>query len=121
MTLSRGALELLNSMITTPGWSDKRRFIHAGGGLAHDIDEHVFDRPVYDGPINEINGQPTNPMLFRTHQLTARTWERQQKIIVLSDLQYQSCTAAICHFTEDKKLGGSQFTSELLTAFKLTE
>lgn len=121
LSLSRGSLELLNSMLSQPGWTDKRRELTEAGKLQAVVDDLVFERPVYVGTINTENGNPTDPVAFRAHQVISRSWERTKVDVILTDPQWAAALLVVRHFTNDKKVGGSQFSSELLTAFKLTE
>jgi hypothetical protein len=116
----QGSCEILSQMLIQPGWTDKRRELVAGGQLVNTIFACTGDRPVYTGDIT-AQGTPLDRTHFKEFCDEVNDWERTPITLPCSDSQFQAAVTCLKYYTENKKLGSSVFTINLLTTFKLLE
>ena len=107
-------------MLVQPGWTEKRKELMAGGQLADTIETTLPTRPTYTGKIT-AQGAPEDQVEFAAFRKLVNTWERTKLNLPCSDQQFQAAVSCLKFYTDAKKLGGSTFTIDLLSTFKLTE
>lgn len=119
VTLSHGAIEMLQSALNSAGWTSKRREVTAAGQLVDRLESFTDLRPVYKGEV--INNAPVDQLAFGAFRKEIRNWERNEVTVDISDAQFQACVSCLRHYSDEKKLPANYHAALLLTAFKLTE
>lgn len=119
--IPRGSIELLNSIVSTVGWTNKCREIVAAGSVAEKLEPTIVDRPIFEGQLSRDNAQPIDMAVWNAFQKTLRTWQDYQCELAFTDFEFRTCITAIKHVVDEKKMPTGKYTALLLVAFHLSE
>lgn len=120
ITLTRGAIEMLTSCLTSQDWTKKRKEVATAGRLSERLEEATEGRPVYTGAVDD-RGTPTNPVQYADHKKASKSWENEEVTLPLSDAEWQACVSTVVHYSDLQKIPGNRHGSTLLEQLKLGE